>query len=55
MVSRVQEQPHVTSPIKDDSSGDFGIKLSEFAMSEAKEDEFFIPPDELTAEREPAG
>jgi hypothetical protein len=46
---------HVASPNKGSSSGVSGIKLSEYAKSEANEDEFFIPPDELTAEREPAG
>ena len=46
---------HVTSPNKGSSSGVFGIKLSEYVKSEANEDEFFIPPEELTAERRPVG
>ena len=43
------------SPNKAGAVGDFGIKLSEYAKNEENEDEFFIPPDEPTVERVPAG
>ena len=43
------------APNKDGSSGAFGIKLSEYAKSDANEDEFFIAPDELSAVRGPVG
>ena len=36
---------HEKAPNKAGSSGDFGIKLSEYAKSVANEDEFFIAPD----------
>ena len=43
------------APNKAGAAEVFGIKLFEYAKNEVNEDEFFIAPEEPTAERAPAG